>query len=465
MELLRFTITAEGTLGEPYVEQKKTPTQQQAVPGAALAALLEEDDEDWGGDAPDMSAEFARLGHLHEEAEAERQALTADFAVNEDDTLTLLRWPRLARPAVVPAQAAGRAVTAIGATAFAASHIEEKHFAAGFTSSPISYSVFCMRMGKHLTAEQVDEGGPTAVLLPDTLTRIGPYAFWHCDNLTEISVPQGVAELPAGVFGECSRLAAVRLPAGLVSIGYMPRPTDQVMPDVGVFAGCHSLKELTLPAGVTALGAHSFNSCALTHLTATDAGAAAGWGREIRVAATAFDHSAALLWLDKAAPDGSVMYRLGLPVARDKILAGDRRFGGILRVPVDFFRHGPVFFDRLAQEAFRLDFSARMALARLEYDGGLAPADREWYRGLLVQYFDRAPQFMPRTPGENEELAYSRLFDFLDAQPELTAADMSELLRVAGLLGLSSDLLARMMEIRTRRFETVTGFEDLDLEL
>ena len=29
--------------------------------------MQEEDDEDdWGGDAPDMSAEFARLGHLND---------------------------------------------------------------------------------------------------------------------------------------------------------------------------------------------------------------------------------------------------------------------------------------------------------------------------------------------------------------------------------------------------------------
>ena len=462
MEMLRFLITPEGTLGEPYFEEEKVAEKQELLPGAALAALLEDEEDDWGGDAPDVSAEFARLGHLHEEIDDVQLPLTADFAENADGTLTLMRWPRLARPAIIPAAVDGKTVTAIGATAFSNSHIEETHFAS-FASSPISYSVFCMRMSKHLTVEQLDEGGPTSVSLPSTLTHIGPYAFWHCDNLTEITVPRGVSALPAGVFGECSRLEKVVLHEGLTSIGYLPRATDQVMPDVGVFAGCHSLKELTLPSTVTALGAHTFNSSGLVHLTALDAGAENGWSRDIAVATTAFDHSAALLWLDKADLHGTVLYRIALPVARDKILAGDRKFGSILRVPVDFFREAPPYFDALAQEAFRLDFSFRMALVRLQYAGGLSAADRDWYRNLLVQYFDRAPQYMPRTPGENEELSYAQLFDFLDAQPELSASDMSSLLRTAGLLGLSSDLLAHMMEIRTLRFETVTGFEDLDL--
>ena len=31
-------------------------------------------------------------------------------------------------------------------------------------------------------------------------------------------------------------------------------------------------------------------------------------------------------------------------------------------------------------------------------------------------------------------------------------------------LGLPAELISEMMEVRTRRFETVTGFEDLELD-
>ena len=172
------------------------------------------------------------------------------------------------------------------------------------------------------------------------------------------------------------------------------------------------------------------------------------------------DHTAALLWLEKADVSGHVVARLGLPVARDKILAGDAKFGAILRVPVLFFTQPIPYFDQLARDAFRLDFSARMALARLEASAGLSPADRQWYCAVLVQYFDRAPQFMPCPPQQ----AYAELFRFLCRTDLLTASDVSTLLRMAGALALPAELISEMMEVRTRRFETVTGFEDLELD-
>ena len=108
----------------------------------------------------------------------------------------------------------------------------------------------------------------------------------------------------------------------------------------------------------------------------------------------------------------------------------------------------------------RLDFSARMALARLEASAGLSPADRQWYCSVLVQYFDHAAQFMP-CPAEQ---AYAALFRFLCRTDLLTASDVSTLLRMAGALCLPAELISEMIEVRTRRFETVTGFEDLELD-
>lgn len=460
MKLLQYEVTKTGTLGSrwtPPVPETKTSS---ALPGAALAALLQEEDDedDWGGDAPDMSAEFARLGHLDEESIPDALPLTADFAFLPDGTLALMRWPRLARPAIVPEMVEGTPVTAIAATAFASSHLDESEFGQ-FSQSPISFSVFCMRMGRAVTTETLDEGGPTSITLPKSITHIGPYAFWHCTNLTEIFLPDDIRDLPAGAFGDCSRLASVHLPEQLRTLGYFPRPTDQVMPDVGVFAGCHALKQLTLPPQLELLGAHCFNSAGLVTLTVRDAGQE-HWSRPIAVAATAFDHAAALLWLEKADVSETVLARLGLPAARDKILAGDARFGTILRIPVLFFTQPLSYFDQLAQDAFRLDFSARMALARLKFSAGLSDANCLWYHSLLVQYFDHAPQFMP-CPAEQ---AYTELFRFLCRSELLTASDVSSMLRMAGALGLPAELLSEMMEVRTRRFESVTGFEDLDFD-
>lgn len=460
MKLLHYLVTENGMLGARWIPPTQELKKSSSLPGAALAALLqeEEDEDDWGGDAPDVSAEFAQLGHLNEETDPDSLPQTADFALQPDRTLTLTRWPRLARPAVIPAKVDGHPITAIAATAFAASHLDEALFAL-FPQSPISFSVFCMRMGRAVTTETQDEGGPTSIILPESIRRIGPYAFWHCSNLTSIVLPDAIRDLPAGAFGDCSRLETVHLPEQLRTLGFLPRTTDQVMPDVGAFSGCHALKQLTLPPLLEQLGAHSFNSSGLMTLTARDDGQA-NWSRRITVASTAFDHAAALLWLEKADRSGQVVARLGLPAARDKILAGDPKFGAILRVPVLFFTQPMSHFDRLAQDAFRLDFSARMALARLEATAGLSDADRQWYSTTLVQYFDRAPQFMPCPAGQ----AYTELFRFLCRCGLLTAADVSSMLRAAGTIGLSSEFISEMMEVRTRRFETVTGFEDLDLD-
>ena len=103
MELLQFEVTNAGTLGSRWTPPAPETKRASSLPGAALAALLQEEDDedDWGGDAPDMSAEFARLSHLNEESDTDALPLTADFAPLPDGSLALVRWPRLARPAVV----------------------------------------------------------------------------------------------------------------------------------------------------------------------------------------------------------------------------------------------------------------------------------------------------------------------------------------------------------------------------
>lgn len=91
---------------------------------------------------------------------------------------------------------------------------------------------------------------------------------------------------------------------------------------------------------------------------------------------------------------------------------------------------------------------------------GFPPPDRQWYCSVLVQYFDHAVQFMPCPPQQ----AYAELFRFLCRTDLLTTSDVSTLLRMAGALALPAELISEMMEVRTRRFETVTGFEDLELD-
>lgn len=382
---------------------------------------------------------------------------TADFAENEEGGMTLVRWPRTAGAAVLPKEVNGKTLTAIGATAFAPEHLPEE-LLEGMYDSVVSYSMFCMKMGRRLMAETLDEGGPRQVEIPKSVERIGAYAFWKCKNLKKVRIPEKVKELCAGTFGECVNLEKAVLAEGLLQIGYMPRAARQIMPDVGAFAGCHSLKEIVFPQTLLRLGAQTFNSAGLERIGVVSE-AAEGEIHKIEVDETAFSHAASLLWMDKLTKDGKVGYRIGLPAAMDKILAGDRKFGLIQKIPVHFFQQPVGYFDDLARKAFRLDFSARMALARLRWDEGLSGEYRKWYLNLLVEYFGQGKQFMPC--GGN---AFQELFDFLKECNGLTAAQMSSLIRTAGELNLSAELISHMMEIRNQRFHAVTGFEDLELD-
>lgn len=51
----------------------------------------------------------------------------------------------------------------------------------------------------------------TTVILPDTLTRIGEYAFSDCDNLRGIFIPESVTRISNHAFYDCDALEAIYL--------------------------------------------------------------------------------------------------------------------------------------------------------------------------------------------------------------------------------------------------------------
>ncbi len=415
------------------------------------------------------------------------------YIENEDHSMTLVRWSRSPGVAEVPSHIAGKPVTRIAPLAFAPFHMPEEAFAAGF-AAPFSFNMFILMSGAKVTHEVKDEGGPSEVILPETIRHIGEYAFWHCSNLTKIHIPEGVEALPAGCFGECVNLVRVSVPGTVKAIGMCDlkaledgKPESCIqpamlrsMPDVGAFYACHGLKKLSFPESVCVLGPHTFNSCGIEKLQVClkeEAGTDGTDGAQkadaqkadankaaapfYAIADNAFDHAVSLQWMDRTDRRGVVVYRIGLPAARDKILLADRKFGRLAHIPKDFFFEEVGYFDSLAQEVFRLDFSARMALARLRYDEELQPEYRQWYLRLLIEHFAQAPQFMPAN--EKFKDAYEALFDALMKTGSLNASDVSSLIRTAGEEHLSSGLINEMMRVRTENYSLATGFEDLDI--
>ena len=92
-----------------------------------------------------------------------------------------------------------------------------------------------------------------SVTIPDGVVTIGTSAFHGCDNLISVTIGNSVATIGVRAFQHCSRLASVTIPDGVTNIGmcafgYCSSLTDVIIPDsivsVGssVFAGCDKLQ-------------------------------------------------------------------------------------------------------------------------------------------------------------------------------------------------------------------------------
>lgn len=103
------------------------------------------------------------------------------------------------------------------------------------------------------------------VTLPDTLTSIGHYAF-RGNSLTSIAIPESVTEIGSGAFSECETLASVNLPGGLTEIS-----------DI-LFEDCTNLTSIEIPKGVTRIGESAFYGTGLTELTIPEGVTAIGYG-------------------------------------------------------------------------------------------------------------------------------------------------------------------------------------------
>ncbi|MDE6426811.1 MAG: S8 family serine peptidase [Ruminococcus sp.] len=94
----------------------------------------------------------------------------------------------------------------------------------------------------------------TGIVLPDTITNIGTYAFSGCASLEEISIPDSVVNIQTNAFSSCSDLHKLKLSSALSSISDW------------AFAYCSSLSSVQIPETVTSVGNRAFMGSALTEI-------------------------------------------------------------------------------------------------------------------------------------------------------------------------------------------------------
>mgnify|MGYP005807259303 CR=1 FL=1 len=89
----------------------------------------------------------------------------------------------------------------------------------------------------------------TAVTLPDTVTAVGDWAFADCTGLVMLMLGSGLRSIGESAFERCESLGAVKLPEGLEALGNR------------AFNRCSSLVSVTVPASVKSLGHMVFAYC------------------------------------------------------------------------------------------------------------------------------------------------------------------------------------------------------------
>ena len=99
----------------------------------------------------------------------------------------------------------------------------------------------------------------TSLTIPSTVTsngttynvvEIGYLAFYNCDNLTSISLPNSIDSIGVRAFNGCTNLTSVTIP-----------DVTSIVIGGNAFQGCTNLTSITLPDGLTSIGGNAFQGC------------------------------------------------------------------------------------------------------------------------------------------------------------------------------------------------------------
>ncbi len=87
----------------------------------------------------------------------------------------------------------------------------------------------------------------TSVIIPNSVTSIGTWAFRKCTSLANATIGDSVTSIGMEAFEDCTSLTSITIPDSVTSIGK------------GAFEGCTSLASITIPNSVTSIGRYAFD--------------------------------------------------------------------------------------------------------------------------------------------------------------------------------------------------------------
>lgn len=110
------------------------------------------------------------------------------------------------------------------------------------------------------------------IVLSDSITSIGAYAFYGCSDLTSITISNSVASIGDCAFGLCGGLMEIEIPDNVTFVGKSAfescaKLTRVIIGDgltsiaQSVFGNCRNLTSITIGKNVTSIGSNAFRSC------------------------------------------------------------------------------------------------------------------------------------------------------------------------------------------------------------
>ena len=88
-----------------------------------------------------------------------------------------------------------------------------------------------------------------SITIPNSVTSIGDGAFKMCKSLQSVTIPNSVTSIGKEAFSSCDSLQSITIPNSVKSIGHQ------------AFYNCESLQSVTIPNSVTSIEDHAFSGC------------------------------------------------------------------------------------------------------------------------------------------------------------------------------------------------------------
>ena len=124
------------------------------------------------------------------------------------------------------------------------------------------------------------------IIIPDSVTSIGKWAFYCCYSLNQVNLPARLVSLRGNAFGKCLGLQEITIPKTLQSIGYsiggggpfsgsglktayIEAGSPSVLPHL--FDGANNLNYVSVPTSISLIGEYAFCGCIkLKHIQIPD---------------------------------------------------------------------------------------------------------------------------------------------------------------------------------------------------